>query len=86
MRTKQLLTRLERLHQCEEGVELSDFQSAEELAAVSDKIVFKKSQLWKDAYRDLKAILATREHLPRGAEKKLSHKIPKTPHRNRSES
>jgi hypothetical protein len=67
MPTKQLLGRLRALHECEQSAGVSDL-TAEEIAAC-DGILFKDSPEWRDAYDHLKAILATREHVPSGAER-----------------
>ena len=64
MPTKALLARLKRLHWCEEGPEHSDLTD-EEVRAVEGKILLKSSDIWKQAYADLKTILAGREHVPR---------------------
>lgn len=62
--TKALLARLARLRHCEDEAELSDY-SDEELLQVQGKIMFKNTSVWKEAYQDLKTILATREHIER---------------------
>ena len=62
--TKALLGRLHRLRECEEAPEASDLTKADIAAAPG--ILFKQAAEWSAAYSDLKAILATREHLPRG--------------------
>ena len=60
--TKALLGRLQRLRECEESPEFSDM-TKEEIAAAPG-ILFKRSAEWSVAYSDVKAVLATREHLP----------------------
>lgn len=65
--TKQLLGRLRSLQQCEESEARSD-RTPEEVA-VSKGIVFKNTAEWQQAYADLKAVLATREHIPTAAER-----------------
>ena len=67
MPTKQLLGRLRALQRCEESAALSDL-TADEIAARTG-ILFKDSAEWRDAYSHLKAVLATREHLPTAAER-----------------
>ena len=62
--TGALLARLKRLRWCEEDDRFSDLMP-HELAMVEGKILYKKDALWKAAYSDLKAILATREHIDR---------------------
>ncbi len=64
MPTRALLARLKRLHWCEERRDLSDLTD-EEVYACESKILFKNSDLWKQAYGDLKTILASREHVRR---------------------
>jgi len=67
MPTKQLLGRLRALHRCEESAPFPDL-TAEEIAA-SKGILFKNSAEWRDAYDQLKTVLATREHVPSAAER-----------------
>src|SRR5437868_2280785 len=67
MPTKQLLGRLQALRRCEESAAHSDL-TAEEIAA-SKGILFKDSGEWRDAYCQLKALLATREHVPSASER-----------------
>ena len=63
--TKQLLSRLRRLHQCEESVLLSDH---DDVSYTSDAMQFKNTPEWKDAYENVKGLLSLREHVPKGAE------------------
>jgi hypothetical protein len=70
MPTKQLLGRLRSLHQCEESAALSD-RTPDQVAA-SEGIVFKNTAEWQRAYADLKAVLATREHVPSATERALA--------------
>ena len=67
MPTKQLLGRLRSLQQCEESAALSDL-TPEEVPANED-ILFKNTAQWQRAYSGLKAVLATREHIPSAAER-----------------
>ena len=67
MATKQLLGRLHSLQRCEEAAAFSHL-SREEITA-SEGILFKDSAEWQRAYADLKAVLATREHIPTAAER-----------------
>ncbi len=62
--TKQLLGRLKRLHQCEQSIALSDRATDDHEA--SGSIEFKDSAEWIAAYDQLKQVLASREHIPRG--------------------
>lgn len=64
MPTRALLARLKRLHWCEERRDLSDITD-EELCSTEGKILFKDSDIWKQAYDDLKTILEGREHVRR---------------------
>jgi hypothetical protein len=67
MPTKQLLGRLLSLQQCEKTAALSDRILGE--ATASEGILFKNTVEWQRAYADLKAVLATREHVPTAAER-----------------
>ena len=62
--TKRLLARLEQLRQCEESAALSD---ADDTSGTSD-VVFKDTPQWSSAYKQLKEILARREHVAKGLE------------------
>jgi hypothetical protein len=70
MPTKGLLDRRRRLLRCEESPDVSD-ASPDELAQVTG-IVFKSAPEWRAAYEQLKAILATREHVPKSTEKRAA--------------
>lgn len=59
--TRQLLGRLKRLHECEESLALSDRDVADD----SGRIEFKQSPEWISAFREVKQVLAHREHVPR---------------------
>ncbi|GEM_PF-1081588 len=65
--TKALLGRLRRLHQCEESFVLSDKDESE---ICSNTIQFKDTSEWQTAYKELKEILKSREHLPKGKDAK----------------
>jgi hypothetical protein len=67
MPTKQLLGRLHSLQQCERLAALSD-RTPEEIA-ISEGILFKNTAEWQKAHADLKAVLATQEHVPSAAER-----------------
>lgn len=69
--TRALLARLERLRRCEENAATSDL-SEEEIASVGDAILFKQTDAWATAYREIKAILAEREHVERGRQGKTT--------------
>ena len=60
--TKELLGYLKRLHQCEESFELSDMEINPVLTN-TDTIYFKQSEKWHAAYKNVKAILETRENI-----------------------
>ena len=60
--TRDLLARLERLRWCEESLTLSDLLQ-EEIEPVKHLILFKSDPRWKEAYRDIKTVLASREHI-----------------------
>jgi hypothetical protein len=70
--TKALLGRLVRLRKCEEAPEASDLD-ADELATVLP-IRFKSDPEWQAACEDVRAVLATREHLPSGPEREAARK------------
>ncbi|MCO4781751.1 MAG: hypothetical protein KC646_05455 [Candidatus Cloacimonetes bacterium] len=63
--TKQLLARLKRLLQCCERFEDTDLVGYvdEPDYGQLDYIEYKSTKQWKQAYKDLKTILATREHV-----------------------
>ncbi len=67
MPTKQLLGRLRALHKCEESAAFSDRIAKD--AAASSGILCKDTTEWREAYRHLKAVLATREHLDKPDER-----------------
>ncbi len=62
MPTKQLLGRLKRLRYCEDSLEGSDLLEHEVESCTG--ILFKSTPEWKNAYDELKRVLATREHIP----------------------
>jgi hypothetical protein len=60
--TKELLGYLKRLHQCEDSFEGSDMYIYDDLT--DDKtIYFKDTEKWKTAYKKVKSILSSREHI-----------------------
>lgn len=59
--TNQLLARLNHLPQCEELLDRSDRDAMDD----SGCIEFKQSQAWILAVRDVKQVLADREHIDR---------------------
>jgi hypothetical protein len=61
--TKQLLARLNYLHQCEVSKKLSD-KDFEDIP--NGSILFKESLEWNEEYKRLKRILANREHIIKG--------------------
>jgi len=62
--TKELLGYLKRLQRCEECFEMSDMDENIDLLD-SQTIYFKETEKWKTTYRNVRSILATREHIPR---------------------
>lgn len=62
--TRALLARLKRLRWCEESREHCDLTD-NEIATAEGKILFKDTQEWKSAYRDIKLLLQDREHIDR---------------------
>jgi len=69
LETNALLARLNALRFLEESAALSDW-SDEELAPYADLIVFKNTDEWRVAYAEVKSVLATREHVPRGSKQR----------------
>lgn len=65
--TRRLLGRLRRLQQCVDAPGLSDL-TPNELPSV-EGIAWKDSPQWQRAYRELKQLLAGREHVPGGVER-----------------
>lgn len=70
MHTRSLLARLRRLHRCEDSASGSD-AAPDELAATVG-IVFKDTPEWATAYREVKQVLASREHVPHGPERQAA--------------
>ncbi len=66
LHTGSLLTRLRKLHALHERYEDSDW-SEPERQSMQDMIAFKNTPAWQQAYEDVKAVLATREHVERGS-------------------
>ncbi len=62
MPTGALLARLKRLRWCEDSPETSDL-SEDERATAAHLILFKSDLVWRQAYADLKDILARRGHV-----------------------
>lgn len=69
LHTGTLLTRLQLLRSLHERPEDADLDK-EELAQLVDVIAFKNTEQWRLASADVKAVLATREHLPKGSKEK----------------
>lgn len=70
MPTGSLLSRLRKLLACEESLAASDQLDQGLQQAPAGTIEFKDSAEWAKAHRDLKEILALREHLPTARERK----------------
>jgi hypothetical protein len=62
--TKQLLSRLKHLRQCEDSLDASDREGDERISDGS--IEFKDNPEWTAEYNRLKTVLALREHIPKG--------------------
>lgn len=73
MPTRALLARLQRLRECEESADRSDLDSVE--ISVAKGIVFKADPLWSEAYDQVKAVLAAREHVPRPAARRSEEPV-----------
>lgn len=61
--TRRLIARLTRLRWCYEEVSAASDYYPHELESVQDKILFKTDPRWKQAYSEVKTLLATREHI-----------------------
>lgn len=70
MPTGSFRSRLRKLLACEESREASDRPDETGDRAPSRVIEFKQSAEWTAAHRDLKAVLAKREHLPNAQERR----------------
>lgn len=73
MPTKQLIARLRRLLGCEGDFESSDLafgdnKDPDEL--FPNLINYRDTERWEKAYNDVKQVLGTREHVPKGIELK----------------
>jgi hypothetical protein len=68
--TKQLLARLQKLRACHDTMAASDYE-AQGLEGC-DRILFKDDPAWQEAFDTLKEILASREHVPKSSEKRVS--------------
>ncbi len=70
--TGTLLSRLQRLRECEEDFSLSDRAGVETEpdAEVTGYVEFKNTAAWARAYREVKEVLAGREHVPRAEKRK----------------
>ena len=77
MPTTSLLRRRKALLACEQSYEASDKVGYEPKANPSDtgQIEYKDSEEWISAYEELKAVLANREHVPRGPEKRAKGRL-----------
>lgn len=69
MHTGSLLARSQQLRSLHESFEQSDW-TEQERESVADKIVFKNTRIWKDAWHDVKEVIGGREHLERGNKKR----------------
>ena len=67
MHTGSLLERLHALQRCEERIDWFDMDP-EEVEGIT-AIIFKDSPEWRAAHAEVKAVLATREHVPSKAER-----------------
>jgi len=69
LHTGSLLTRLQNLRKLPESFETSDL-SDEERDLARNKIAFKNTPAWKEAWSDLKEELSGREHRQRGSKER----------------
>lgn len=67
LHTGTLMSRRQALLTCPETSTLS----TQDKASLFTPIRFKDTQVWKNAYRDLKSVLDKREHLPNKQERKM---------------
>jgi len=75
LHTGTLMARRDALLRCEESFAASDracHQGASPRPAQTGFIEFKDTAEWKQAYAELKAVLAGREHIPSKAERKIA--------------
>jgi len=70
MHTGSLMTRRKALLKCEESYESSDQVGITPQKKKDDFIEFKDSKEWKQAYKELRDILSTRENIPNKQERK----------------
>lgn len=73
LNTKQLLSRLKKLLSCENSFEDTDLTydiNLDPTKSNPNLIFYKETELWKQAYIDVKNILKTREHIIKGLELK----------------
>lgn len=70
MHTGSLLSRLRKLLACEESREASDRPDETTDRAPGRVIEFKQTAEWIEAHRELKEVLAHREHLPNAQERR----------------
>ena len=80
--TKELLGRLKRLQACEESQDVSDITLEE--SSSTDAILFKNTPEWQQAFHEVKEVLASREHVPGGAERREA-RLERGHHNRRSE-
>jgi hypothetical protein len=71
MHTGSLLSRLRKLLACEESREASDRPDDTGQPAPGGVIEFKQTAEWIEAHRELKEVLAHREHLPSAQERRV---------------
>jgi hypothetical protein len=65
--TKALLTYLSKLQKCEDSFDLSDMDVNLDLFD-DEKIYFKQIDKWQTAFKNVKSILANREHIEKNAQ------------------
>ena len=70
MHTGSLMSRRAALLKCEESYELSDQAGISPPEKNREFIEFKDTDEWKQAYKELKDILSTRENIPNKQERK----------------
>ena len=71
LHTGSLLSRLKELRALQDRFEVSDWLPAEiEALEIEGLIAFKETDIWKNAFTDVKIELSTRDHYPRGSKEK----------------
>ena len=84
MPTKQLLAQLQRLRGCQQNLAASDFEPGDTDYDDATVIFFKDDPRWRAQVDEVKRILSTREHVPKGGERKAKRIARAAQSKNRS--